>query len=303
MPRSVVSPMSATVATRSRRQASAAVPATRRTAPASKSHPVGGATQARAQIPEAKAAASGASGAAGQTNLLAHSDELAQRGQLPRAQPQHAPQPVGGVEAAPALALLDDATGEARSHPGKSRDLFYAGVIQVERSGIRHRLGLDGCRARPSRPGNRRGRGRLGPRRGGPARRRPRAGLRRNGRRRVFSIETLQALGQVRKPRAPFAHAEPHEQDPREAPPAGGAEEEWAAARLLDRNAPGARPGPETPRAIRARRAPRARSPRGGKAAGAEGADTSSPPACHRRRAASRVLDQIQLTPKGANSN
>ena len=58
--------MSATVATRSRRQTSAAVPATRRTAPAIKSHPVGGAIQARAQIPAARAAASGASGAAGQ---------------------------------------------------------------------------------------------------------------------------------------------------------------------------------------------------------------------------------------------
>src|SRR5882672_12643596 len=117
MPRSAVSPMSVTVATRSRRQTSAAAPAMRRAAPAIKSHPVGGVIQARAQIPAARAAASGASGAAGQTNLLAHGDELAQRGQLPRPQPQHAPEPVGGVEAAPPLALLDDATGEARPHP------------------------------------------------------------------------------------------------------------------------------------------------------------------------------------------
>src|SRR5438552_9465160 len=149
MPRSRVSPMSATVATRSRRQTSAAVPAMRRTAPAIKSHAVGGAIQARAQIPEANAAASGARGAAGQTNLLAHGDELAQRGQLPRPQPQHVPEPVGGVEAAAPLALLDDATGEARSHPGKSRDLLHAGVIQIERPGIRYGLGLDGGRMRP----------------------------------------------------------------------------------------------------------------------------------------------------------
>src|SRR5207244_27379 len=63
---------------------------------------------------------------------------------------------------------------------------------------------------------------------------------------------------------------------PSAAPPAGEAEEEWAAARLLDRSAPAARPAPETPRATRARRAPRARFPRGGRGAGAEGADRSS---------------------------
>src|SRR5207245_9419662 len=121
MPRSTLSPMSATVATPSRRQRSATVPAMRRTAPAIKSHPVGGAIQARAQIPAARAAANGASGAAGQTILLAHGDELAQRGQLPRPQPQHAPEPVGGIEAPPPPALLDAATGQARPHPGHPR--------------------------------------------------------------------------------------------------------------------------------------------------------------------------------------
>src|SRR5260370_5125331 len=130
MPRSAVSPMSATVATRSRRQTSAAMPAMKRTAPVIKSHPVGGAIQARAQIPAARAAASGASGAAGQTNLLAHGDELAQRGQLPRPEAQHAPEPIGRVEAASPLALLDDATGEARPYSGKPRDLLHAGVVQ-----------------------------------------------------------------------------------------------------------------------------------------------------------------------------
>src|SRR5438132_13983877 len=114
MPRSRMSPMSVTVATRSRRQTSAAVPAMRRTAPAIKSHPVGGAIQARAQIPAARAAANGASGAAGQTILLTHGDELAQRGPLPRPQPQPAPEPVGGIDAPPPLALLGDATGPAR---------------------------------------------------------------------------------------------------------------------------------------------------------------------------------------------
>src|SRR5947207_1229437 len=114
MPRSRVSPMSATVATRSRRQTSAAVPAMRRTAPAIKSHAVGGAIQARAQIPEANAAASGARGAAGQTNLLAHGDELAQRCQLPRPEAEHAPEPVGGVEAAAPLAHAEPHEQDSR---------------------------------------------------------------------------------------------------------------------------------------------------------------------------------------------
>src|SRR5712692_11860597 len=216
MPRSAVSPMRAAVATRSRRQKNAAAPAIRRTAPTIKSRDAGGAIQARAQIPRAKATASGASGTACQAILVADGDEIAERGQLPRPEPQDVPETLGRVEAAPPLALLDDATGQARAHTWKPRDLLHARVIQVERSGIRHGLGLDGGHARPSRSGHRWRSRRLGSRRGRPARRGSRTGLGRDGRRRVFTIEALQALGQLREPRAPFAHAEPHEEDPRE---------------------------------------------------------------------------------------
>ena len=90
-------------------------------------------------MPSAKAAASGTSGASCHLiglASLANSHVLAQCRELLWSQPQDAPEPFGGAEAAQALALFDNAPREARADAGQPRNLVDAGAVDVQRAGI-----------------------------------------------------------------------------------------------------------------------------------------------------------------------
>src|SRR5262249_49573597 len=142
--------------------------------------------------------------------LLAHRDVLAQGGELLRSEAEDAAQAIQGVEAPHAFACVHDAPGEARSYAGKLRDLFDAGAVEVEGTRVRRRGRRRLCLACPLPRSRTRWRGRLdasgrpagersGPWRGG------------DGRRRILTVEAIEALGSVGEAGAPFADTEPSE--------------------------------------------------------------------------------------------
>src|SRR5258705_4349328 len=123
---------------------SSTVPTVSRTHEGSVSHDA-------AAMPIAKAAAGGSSGAAASDRSVTHRDEGADRGQLLRPHAEHVPQGLRRVEAAAALALLDDALGEPRAYAWQPCERRPVGVVDVERLGRRRRRRRGGRRGRARR--------------------------------------------------------------------------------------------------------------------------------------------------------